>query len=82
MVLGGVVCGVLFGGRLQFREAAIERGRGVKREHRKPTRRELEAVTSRRPGGMIICSDCVDAVGDFMEAAYDARARRKEWAED
>ena len=49
MVLGGLVCGVLLGGRLLFREAAIERGRGVKREQRRPTRRELLQLTSRRP---------------------------------
>jgi hypothetical protein len=31
------------------------------------------------PGGTMICEDCVDAFGDFMDAAYDARARRMEW---
>jgi hypothetical protein len=31
------------------------------------------------PGGTQICGDCVDVFGEFMQAAYDAQARRKEW---
>ena len=31
------------------------------------------------PGGMMVCGGCVDAFGEFMEHAYNARARRKEW---
>lgn len=31
------------------------------------------------PTGTILCGDCVDVFKDFMNAAHDARARRKEW---
>ena len=41
-----------------------------------------EACPSYGGGGLLVCADCFDAVTDFMERAYDARARRKEWEED
>jgi len=31
------------------------------------------------PGGTRVCFDCMDKFGEFMKAAYDARARRLEW---
>jgi hypothetical protein len=31
------------------------------------------------PGGTMICIDCVSDFENFIDAAYDARARRKEW---
>jgi hypothetical protein len=31
------------------------------------------------PGGLVVCWDCTEEVGQFLKAAYDARARRKEW---
>ena len=31
------------------------------------------------PDGHFVCRDCVDIFGDFMKAAYDAKAVRQEW---
>jgi hypothetical protein len=33
----------------------------------------------RCPGGLFVCADCVDDFCDFLEGAYNARARDKEW---
>ena len=37
-----------------------------------------EACPSYGGVGLFICADCVADVGDFLEAAYNARARRME----
>lgn len=34
------------------------------------------------PGGMMVCADCVDSFTEFLDAAHDARAKRKEWEVD
>jgi hypothetical protein len=38
-----------------------------------------EACPSYGGVGLMVCERCMDAVGDFLEAAYNAKARRKEW---
>ena len=47
--MGGFVRGVLLGRCLLFLEAAIERRRRVKREHKKLIRAKQEAVIIRKP---------------------------------
>ena len=37
-----------------------------------------EACPSYEGGGLFVCIDCADAVGDFLRRGYDARAVRME----
>ena len=36
----------------------------------------------RCPGGLFVCSECVEPFVESMNAAYNARARDKEWETD
>ena len=36
----------------------------------------------RCPGGLFFCSECIEPFLEFMNEAYNARAREKEWERD
>jgi hypothetical protein len=42
---------------------------------------DVENKTECCPGGVFICANCFDPFSEFMDRAYDARARDKEWKE-
>jgi hypothetical protein len=40
---------------------------------------EQDPETNGCPGGVAVCDECMEVVCGFLDDAYNARARRKEW---
>ena len=36
----------------------------------------------RCPGGLFVCPECIEPFVEYLDAAYNARARDKEWETD